>query len=70
MGGMEKINEYNSNLLYKGVTYLEEKWGTKRLQVPDSMRSLYQCIVALPFIPEFSDFKETPSVTQVFMGKT
>lgn len=69
VGGLEKINEYNSTLLYKGVTYLEEKWGTKRLQVPDSMHSLYQCIVALPFIPGFSDFKETPAVTQVFMGK-
>ncbi|XP_045213671.1 uncharacterized protein LOC123564270 [Mercenaria mercenaria] len=68
IGGMEKIVQYNSTLLSKGVSYLEEKWGTKCLEIPECMEAPCLRIIHLPFVPGFSDCLGQ-AATDVFKGK-
>lgn len=51
----DKIVGYGSTLITQGIAYLEEKWGTKRLDIPDHMQAPLLRILHLPFIPGFSD---------------
>jgi hypothetical protein len=51
----DKVVQYNSMLVSKGVEYLEEKWGTKRLSIPKHMEAPCLRIVYLPYIFGFSD---------------
>ncbi|XP_053376757.1 uncharacterized protein LOC123530484 [Mercenaria mercenaria] len=51
----EKIVQYNSTLMAEGIKYLEEKWGTKCLAIPENMKAPCIRILQLPFIPRFSD---------------
>ena len=44
-------------LLYRGVEYLEQRWGTRRLYIPEHMHAPYQCVLQLPFIRGYSDAK-------------
>jgi hypothetical protein len=50
-----KVVQYNSMLVSKGVEYLVEKWGTKRLSIPKHMEAPCLRIVYLPYIHGFSD---------------
>ncbi|XP_060606606.1 uncharacterized protein LOC132758918 [Ruditapes philippinarum] len=68
IGGMDKIVQHNSTLVTKGLAYLEEKWKTKRLAIPEHMEAPCLRILHLPFIPGFSD-RLGDECTDVFKGK-
>lgn len=55
IGGLDNIVEYGSSLITKGIAYLEDKWGTKRLAMPEHMNAPLLRVLQLPFIPGFSD---------------
>lgn len=68
IGGLKTVVEYGSTLITNGITYLEQKWGTKRLAIPEHMEAPLLRVLQLPFIPGFSDtLEEEP--TGVFKGK-
>ncbi|WAR31068.1 LCYD1-like protein [Mya arenaria] len=69
LGGVERIRSYCIPLLKEGMAYLEEKWGTKRLNIPENMRAPFQCVIEVPFIRGFSDIDDKPSVTGIFRGR-
>lgn len=48
LGGIDAITKYTSELREKGVRYLEEIWGTKRLEVPDHMVAPNMQLIHLP----------------------
>ncbi|XP_060591912.1 uncharacterized protein LOC132746714 [Ruditapes philippinarum] len=66
--GMNKVVQYNSMLVSKGVEYLVEKWGTKRLSIPKHMEAPCLRIIYLPYIPGFSD-RLKADVTGVLKSK-
>ncbi|XP_062605854.1 uncharacterized protein LOC134267658, partial [Saccostrea cucullata] len=53
IGGMEKINRYTENLLEKACLLLEERLGTKCVEIPDSMKPPRIRLVPLPQYQEY-----------------
>lgn len=68
IGGMEKVVGYNTALLKQGVAYLEEKWGVKRLEIPEAMEAPCLRVLYLPFLPGITDRMDLASI-DVFKGK-
>ena len=51
----EKTQAYAAKLRDRAIPYLEERWGTKRLAIPQSMVAPYMQMVKLPYLKPFSD---------------
>lgn len=64
VGGLNAIVNYTSNLRERSVAYLEERWGTKRLPVPETMVAPNLQMVELPYLVGFSEHSEKYGILQ------
>ena len=51
----DKTLPYAKKLRQKSISYLEERWGTKRLAIPENMVAPYMQMVKLPYLKSFCD---------------
>lgn len=58
LGGFEKTLPYAAELRHKAIPYLEKRWGTKRLEIPDDMVAPYMQMIKLPYLKGYTDDPE------------
>ena len=56
----DRIYPHIIELKEKAISYLEQRWGTKRLPIPQNMVAPYMQMILLPYIKPYSD---DPSVS-------